>query len=183
MTAAGYLVNHPGGLSGERGVFYDYILAADGLYLRARSPLLEATIRIVEAEVRGLAPIDEEVELVHGKVPAGTGNLALSVLEACLHKEKYLALTWEQGAYHVREPRQDSTGCSVTYASVPNTVIDMHSHGAMSAFFSSTDNRDDQGIGIYAVVGDLYSAIPEAVLRVGIFGYFKMIAWEDIFEL
>ena len=60
---AGYLVNRPDGLVGEPGLAYDYILAANGLFVRAEklgpggAPLLRATVQVAEAQVRGLAPL------------------------------------------------------------------------------------------------------------------------------
>ncbi|MFA5186765.1 MAG: Mov34/MPN/PAD-1 family protein [Patescibacteria group bacterium] len=183
MPAAGYLINYPGRLSGEKGFFFDYILAAGGLYVRSETPLLRATIKIAEAEVRGLAPIEEKIEMVHGKVPSRTGRLALSIFEASKYEEKYLAITWDKERYHIRQPEQSSTSCSIKYTPVPNTLVDMHSHGLMSAFFSSTDDRDDHGLGIYVVVGNLDERIPTAMLRVGVYGYFKIVNWEDVFEL
>ena len=69
MRIAGYLVNHPTGTEGEEGVGYDYVLASNGAFIQASNVHLEATIRIAEAEVRGLAPMQESVSLKHGLVP------------------------------------------------------------------------------------------------------------------
>jgi len=51
----------------------------------------------------------------------------------------------------------------------------------MKAFFSMTDNVDEQGLRLYMVVGKLNSLFPEAKLRVGVYGYFAPIRMEDIF--
>ncbi|MFA4836769.1 MAG: Mov34/MPN/PAD-1 family protein [Dehalococcoidia bacterium] len=182
MQPAGYRANFPAGLSGEKGLFYDYILASNGIFMRSESPLLRATIRIANAEVRGLAPLEEKVELAHGKIPSWMGRLALNTLASVRDREMYLAITFQNG-YRLRFPAQERHTASVTFDRVPNTVIDIHSHGLMGAFFSETDNTDEQGMGIYVVVGKLNEAVPEALLRVGVYGYFKELVWEDIFEL
>ncbi len=185
MPAVSYRINFSGGLSGEKGFFFDYILASAGLYVRSEAPLLRATIRIAEAQVRGLAPIEEKVELLKGKVPALTGKLVLNTLGAVYDREMYLAIVWENatGGYRLVTPPQHGHSASVKYMPVPNTLVDIHSHGEMSAFFSSIDDQDEQGMGIYVVVGELQEHIPVALLRIGIYGYFKELNWEDVFEL
>ncbi len=169
------------GLEGEPGVFYDYILAADGLYLRAKNAQLTATVCLAPQEIRGLAPLQEEIQLLHGKIPLYFLKLALSIL--CLKPdiEQYLAVTW-QGNYSLTVPSQLQTAGSVTYETLPGTVLDIHSHvDGVPVHFSSIDNRDEQGLGLYAVVGDLRHLCPTIELRLGIYGYFMPLGKEDIF--
>ena len=47
----GYLTNSPAGIKGESGVFYDYILAAGGVYLQAKNAHLAATVCIASQEI------------------------------------------------------------------------------------------------------------------------------------
>jgi len=181
MKTVGYLLNTREGLDGEPGLFYDYILAGNGVFARVRGPLLAATVLIGKAHVRGLLPLEETVELPRGKIPRYFYDLALSTLVADLCHEHYLAVTWD-GRYHLTYPSQEGSGGGVTYERLPSTVLDIHSHGTMSAFFSWTDNRDEQGLGLYMVVGRLGMLWPEVELRVGVYGYFAPISVEDVFE-
>jgi hypothetical protein len=176
-----YLINYLTGLEGEPGVFYNYILAADGLYLRAKNTQLAVTVCIAPQEIRGLAPLKEEIRLPHGKIPLYFLNMALSIL--CLKPdiEQYLAVTW-QGNYSLNVPSQLQTDVSVTYETLPGTVLDIHSHvGGVPAHFSCIDNRDEQGLCLYAVVGDLRNLCPTIELRLGIYGYFMPLEKEDVF--
>jgi hypothetical protein len=176
-----YLINSLTGLEGEPGVFYDYVLAADGLYLRAKNAHLAATVCIAPQGIRGLAPLKEEIHLLHGKIPLYFLKLALSIL--CLKPdiEQYLAVTW-QGNYTLSVPSQIQTAVSVTYETLPGAVLDIHSHvGGVPAHFSGIDNRDEQGLCLYAVVGDLRNLCPTIELRLGIYGYFMPLGKEDIF--
>jgi len=181
MKAVGYLLNTDRGQEGEPGLFYDYILAGNGLFVRAKNSLLRATIRIAPTEVRGLSPLGEGVVLPGGRIPWRLLDLALSALTATWSKERYLAITWDDG-YRLKEPPQQSSGAGVRYHRLPATIVDIHSHGAMRAFFSSIDDRDEQGLGIYMVVGKLNTLEPEVLLRVGIYGYFSSLRVEDIFD-
>lgn len=182
MTQVGYLTNTERGLAGEPGPFYNYILAGNGLFIRARSPLLQATVHIAEARVRGLLPMDERVELPMGNIPQYICNLALSVLLIDRCQESYLAVTWE-GKYRLRIPSQETSAYGVRYERLPSTVLDIHSHGTMRAFFSGTDNEDEQGLRLYMVVGRLDTLIPEIEMRVGVYGYFGPIKFEEVFSV
>jgi hypothetical protein len=176
-----YLINSLTGLEGEPGVFYDYILAADGLYLRANNLQIAATVCIAPQEIRGLAPLKEEIQLLHGKIPVYFLKLALSILCIKPDIEQYLAVTW-QGNYSLSVPSQSQTAVSVTYETLPGTVLDIHSHvGGVPAHFSGIDNRDEQGLCLYAVVGDLHNLCPTIELRLGIYGYFIPLEKEAIF--
>ena len=169
------------GLEGEPGVFYDYIMAGEGLYLRTKNAHLAATVCIAPQEIRGLAPLKEEIQLLHGKIPIYFLKLALSILCIKPDIEQYLAVTW-QGNYSLNVPSQLQTDVSVTYETLPGTVLDIHSHvGGVPAHFSSIDNRDEQGLCLYAVVGDLRNLCPTIELRLGVYGYFMPLRREDIF--
>ena len=181
IIPVGYLINEKGGLSGQRGVFYDYIMAEDGLFLQAKNTHLAATVCIAPQEVRGLAPLEENVQLLHGKIPMHFLSLVLSVLCIKPDIEQYLAVTW-QGNYSLGIPPQSQTAASVTYETLPGTVLDIHSHtGSMPARFSNIDDHDEQGFCLYAVVSDLRNLFPTIELRCGIYGYFLPISKEEVF--
>ena len=179
MKMVGYLSATKEGIIGESGVFYNYILGAGGLYVRAENPLIRATICIAPAEVRGLVPVEEKIDLVHGKIPRRLYELVLSVLIAEAREERYLAITWNNG-YHIACPPQIGTVASVEYEPLQGTVLDIHSHGGMPAFFSGTDNRDDQGMRFSMVLGKLAEA-PEYLMRLTVYGYYADIDFDEVF--
>ena len=177
----GYLTNSLRGIEGEPGVFYDYILAASGVYLRARNRFLAATVCIAPCEIRGLAPRTEDIQLLQGKIPLYLLNLALSILIAKPDIEQYLAIIWE-GSYILKIPPQQATGVSVTYETLPDTVLEIHSHtGEVPAQFSPIDDYDEQGLCLYAVVGDLRNLFPTVEFRLGIYGYFLTLSQSEVF--
>lgn len=182
MKPVGYLLNTKEGLTGDAGLYYDYIFAKTGVFIRARNPLLRATLCVSPAEIRGLAPLDEEIELVHGKIPQALYDLALSALIASCPLERYLAVTWE-GQYHLTTPTQTREPAEVRYERVGSTILDIHSHGTMGAFFSGVDDADEQGLRLYMVAGKLDTLIPEVEMRLGAYGYFAPVTMEDIFDV
>lgn len=178
---AGYLIETRGLREGIPGVFYNYVLAANGLFIQAQNEHLAGSVCIAPAEVRGLDPLQEYVQMRHGKIPMHFLSLALSVLCIKPDIEQYVAVTWH-GSYHLAIPTQSQTAGSVTYETLPGTVLDIHSHVAgVPARFSGTDNYDDQGFCLYAVVGDLQNLFPTMELRLGVYGYFMPLKKDDIF--
>lgn len=178
---AGYLTNTLTGLQGEKGIFYDYIMAGNGMFIRARNDRIAATVCIAPAEVRGLAPLEHSIQLLHGKIPFYFLQLALSVLCVKPDIEQFLALTW-QGKYSWVQPLQDQSPGSVNYETVPDTVLHIHSHvRGVFTDFSSTDNADEQGFCIYAVVGDMQNLFPTTVFRLGVYGYFIPLKNDEVF--
>ena len=76
MKRVGYLLNTPEGIQGEPGFFYNYIVAENGLFIRAQGPLLTATVPVASARVRGLAPLKKCAELTYGKIPRRIHDVA-----------------------------------------------------------------------------------------------------------
>ncbi|GAJ12486.1 unnamed protein product, partial [marine sediment metagenome] len=60
MKNVGYMTNHLDGLSGEKGLYYNYILASNGLFIEAENPSIAARVLVAECEIRGLAPMEKK---------------------------------------------------------------------------------------------------------------------------
>ena len=178
----GYLVNHPAGLDGFHGVGFDYVLGAGGLYVQSESAHLTARVLVAPAEVRGLGPVSEKLELAHGLIPAHVFELGLSWMLAAPDTERFFAIRWDGDDYRLVVPPQEGTGSTLSYQPSSGVVAEFHSHARHRAFFSATDDRDEQGFRIYGVVGRLDAPIPELTLRVGIYGHFAPLHWPQVFD-
>jgi PRTRC genetic system protein A len=184
MNQIGYLLYKDGGLiTGEQGQYYDYKILGNGIFISACNSLILAEIQIADCDIRGLKPSGgvSYFQLEHGKIPARLYDLALSVLLADCTKERYVAIVWNDDRYCIVVPGQDGIEARVKYETVENTVLELHSHPDMPANFSMQDNHDEQGLKLYGVVGIL----PDETtinLRLGVYGYFQVILWQDIFD-
>ena len=78
-------------------------------------------------------------------------------------------------------PPQVGTATTLAYVPPAGVVAEFHSHGTSRAFFSATDDRDEQGFRIYGVVGRLDTPLPELSLRVGVYGNFAPLDWSQAF--
>ena len=176
----GYLVKHQDGLYGKRGLYYDYILAENGVWIEAEGNLLAARVPVIHGQIRGLAPMEPVVVLRYGLVPQRFFDLALSAMLTDITKEHYVVVTWNDG-YHFYVPEQERHGGGVKYEVGDQVIVDLHSHGRMMSWFSTTDNKDELGLKLYGVVGKL-DKTPEVRLRVGVYGYYHPVSWGEVFE-
>ena len=177
----GYLVNHPAGLSGSQGIGYDYVLGAGGLYVQSESAQLTARMLVAPAAVRGLEPVSEKLALAQGLIPACLFDLGLAWMLSAPDTERFFAVRWDGDAYRLVVPPQEGTGSSLSYQPPGGVIAEFHSHVSHRAFFSATDDGDEQGFRVYGVVGRLDTPAPELTLRLGIYGHFSPLHWSQVF--
>lgn len=171
---------------------YQYILAGDGLFIRAETRFFEALLPIASCTVRGLTPLHHHFQLKVPRIPAHLldtilanarrarrpdGGLPGNRLNEVLYQFHHHGQTVQ-----VKKPPQQVTATSVlaTEAEDPDIICDLHSHGNMQAFWSSTDDADEQSARIFAVIGRL-GAEPEMRLRVGVYGYWMSLPVTAVF--
>lgn len=194
-----YQVAYPGGQF-PRGKPYAYWLAANGVFKLADTPYFQATIRVMEGKrLPGLVSFCDDVVLQIPRIPArwlravladarkvGRGRGVLRPIEQMYHFHYFYHDPDDHlngHGWRVERPRQEASAGRVTYqgGDARTIVLDLHSHHEMTAFFSSTDNRDEQGCRFYAVIGRIYSR-PQIRLRLGVYGDFLDLPALALFE-
>ena len=158
------------------------MLGSGGVYVQSASAHLTARVLIAPCVVRGLAPVSEKVALPHGRIPSRLLEVGLRWFQDAPDTERFFAVRWDGHAYRPVVPAQAGTRASLIYQPPSGVVAEFHSHGSLSAFFSATDDRDEQGFRIYGVAGRLHSARPELRLRVGVYGHFAPVEWSQVFD-
>lgn len=61
-------------------------------------------------------------------------------------------------------------------------VMEIHSHNTMHAFFSKTDDADEQYPGVFGVIGNLDMPKPTMLFRAGLDGVFKDVPVTELFD-
>ena len=184
MPLVDYLLAHHGPPS-PNGMAYDYVIAGDGLYVQAENAHLAARIPIAPCRVRGLASLSPTCLLKHGPLPDGLWQPIVDVAQAWAVRGEEVLLTVRHDArlgYHLVVPQQVTSREEVAYVPAPNVVLEIHSHHAYPARFSARDDADEQRLALYGVLGRLDTERPEVRLRVGVYGYFTPVAWDNVFE-
>jgi PRTRC genetic system protein A len=171
---------------------YQYILAGNGVFIRAEARFFDALLPVAPCTVRGLAPLRQYFQLKIPRIPAQllstilidarrarrpTGDQAENELNEVLYQFHHHGRTVQ-----VKKPPHRATGVSVTAAgsSDPAVFCDLHSHGNMRAFWSRTDDADEQSARVFAVIGKLDTE-PEIRLRVGLYGYWRPLPVTAVF--
>jgi hypothetical protein len=177
---------------------YEYVLAANGLFVRAERQGLKACIPVQgwfcsSTKLNGLHPVDPYVELEY---PHLGQEVLAKILEcsraAASDKDNPLEVLFylkyrDQNGWELILPEQKATRFSVhplasnTY-DYAETLIEVHSHHHMQPIFSAVDNADEQGFRLYGVIGDIFER-PTLNLRIGVWGHFWPIPARWIFDV
>jgi PRTRC genetic system protein A len=179
-----YFLARPG-LPPPSGLAHDYVLGRDGLYVVAGNAYLDVRVPVARCLVRGLAPVHAACTLRHGRLPVALWDEVVRIARASalVGHETLLAVVHEPGCgYRLLRPPQVTGAARVVYRPSRGTVLEIHSHHRLPAFFSRTDDADEQGLRLYGVLGRLDSARPEVALRVGAYSHYLPLPWEAVFE-
>lgn len=177
------------------GVFCEYVTASNGVFVRSIRPGLEAMIPVANSTpntIKGLPSIEPYLHLGARSVPL---ELVLSICtKAAFSKDNSGNLTEilfhlsldSSNQWQLTIPLQTTTRTScqpLDNLSCSTALIECHSHGEMPAFFSSTDDADERGFRLYAVLGKVNTLNPEILVRIGIFGHYSLIKASSVLAL
>lgn len=181
------VVHDDGKLPAFPDCLYAYIIAGNGLFLYAKRYDLEVLIPISRATITGLPPLEPFVNmprvtevLMHQVIQASKGNLPNEILF-------WFNFDHDRQVWNLDAPLQFCRPASVFPMDKADplgtrALIDLHSHAAMDPFFSPTDNKDEQGFRIFAVIGKV-NGKPEIRVRVGVYGNYWNIPADMVFDL
>ena len=166
---------------------YQYVVAANGLFVRAEDSRIKALVPVATTEhlSHGLCPVEPFVRLKVPKVPyAFLLSLHKSAVKHVPNEAMYqLAYTAGSG-WECWMPSQTTTPTAVRFQDTGRSTIDLHSHNSMNAFFSQTDDEDELGFRFYIVIGRLRRVEwPQILCRVGVYGHFWQCHPSDIFDI
>jgi PRTRC genetic system protein A len=180
-----YVVRPDGSLPEMSDCLYAYLLAGNGLFVRAKRPGLEALIPVLPGRIAGLPALTPQVNIAR-RVPRHLLLAALNWSKEALPNE---ALFWfnlgEKWSVYM-PPQRRGKGRVVPLD--PNdrkgtsALVDLHSHARMTPFFSPADDRDERGFRLYAVLGNLHRT-PTIRVRLGVYAHFYNLPASTVFEL
>ena len=192
-----YVFRQPGQveqLTLTQNCLYRYLVGQEGVFLEAHRRGLKTCIPLASCEIRGLASVNSYFQLEYPPVPV---ELVSEMLELARQAETatgtpteilFYLLWQEQGEFwELILPEQKGRASSVRPTDPTNleyqaALIEVHSHNSMAAFFSATDDRDEQGLKLYGVLGKIFEE-PQIALRLGVYGQFFPIPASLVFNL
>lgn len=173
-----------------------WILAANGVFKRAANSALDVCIQVHswQAPIPGLVNLLPYIRWKHypQRLPQRWLDILLKeARDACsqasgitIPQEKQWFVVWREARIRLIAPAaQVGTPTQVRYAMPTDPVLlDIHSHHHMHAYFSATDDRDDDGLSVSMVIGKIFDQRPEAMARVNVYGDRQIIPLSLIFE-
>lgn len=182
----------------DQGFMEIYVMTPQGIIKHHKLRGENRYVRLKVESIPGLALPDMRQEinfLPAGKVP----NELLLQIEAFFRKvmavkkgdlEAMIWVMWSAAqGYFLHVPDQTISKASVRYDwdDIPDgasIIVDVHSHNTMAAFYSSTDNSDDQhGIRFSGVFGHLDKPEPMTIWRFNYRDKKYEAKLDDIFEM
>lgn len=159
------------------------LLGRNGVFLQMRTPWLDCTTRVGQLAERLPLPYGDVVERIafsFGAIPIRLLECFVEAARAALPDEVAGALIYDEyaqtlslrihegldvGRGHVRY-RIGNLGEGEALA------VDLHSHGRLGAFWSADDDRDDNGVRVCGVFGNVDRAAPTAKFRLVLNGHY-----------
>lgn len=175
---------------------YDYAVGSNGVFVHAKRKNLEACLPLttqrfipgLKLSIRGLQEIKSFVNIPE-RISLRFFTTLLDIFKRISPEEAVFYGHRTDSHWTFLKPAQIGTLASVKpidpfAIETQDAIIEFHSHGSGRAFFSGTDDRDETGFRIYAVVGNFVTGEwPEILVRVGIFGHHIVIPADKVFEL
>lgn len=177
------IINHPGEAHAPlaTGWMYEFLIAGNGEFVHAERPGLKAVIPNGSSNRPDLPHIEPYVR-VDQKYPDWMMDEILKMARKRGEFEYLFALQPDS----IMVPAQEATAGTVRPINpydviMASTLCELHSHHRMEARFSPTDDKEETGFRIYAVIGRIYTE-PEIRVRVGIYGNMWEIPASTVFQ-
>lgn len=183
-----YAIHRTTALPPNDAIAYQYLLAANGVFLRAETRFWHVLMPLARCHIRGLPPLRPHFQLKVARLPQSLLNQVVADAQRARQSDGELneVLYWFHHAgecIRVTRPAQKATASSIRHAGAApaDVILELHSHGAFSACWSGVDNRDEQGALIYGIIGRLDDR-PEVRLRLGLYGYWQPLPVSLLFD-
>ncbi len=168
------------------------IVAANGVFVQVKLDWLDCIVRIADTAPVPPLPygtVQERIDFAFGVIPVSLLEAFIEAGRIGLPNEVAGGLIYSRSTKNLRLQvydvlRTSPDGVEYCMPSLEvgeSLAVDLHTHGINRAFWSFTDNRDDQGVKVAGVFGNLDRNKPSAAFRLAVNGYYKPIRhpWES----
>lgn len=160
------------------------LVASNGLFLEVRRAWLQCIVQMGElprTPPLPYGPLRERMAFTFGVIPIALLDEFIAIGRKGLPNEVAGALIYCRSSNALRLAIHDviKAGPAEIRYRMPvlgpdeEVAVDLHTHGRLPAFWSSTDDADDQGVKVCGVFGDLHRDRPSAAFRLAVNGHFR----------
>lgn len=176
-------------LPDQQGSIRDYLIASNGIFVRAERPDFSAIIPVQSLLIPGLKSVAPRLTLRRPRISSKLVEQMVRLAQSpCPFVETLFYFQWNQDNWQLIVPPQIQSYSSVRPIlpeSVTNdyqtATIEVHSHPPHARAFSIEDTQIATGFRIFAILTDLESD-PKLITRVGIDGVFWSIPSHWVFD-
>lgn len=173
---------------------YEYLMAAGGVFVRAKRREFTACLPFCEKKINGLPEVCSGIKWHKPKIPRRLWQEILENARAGSDpknfKEDFYAIFWNDSrndwewAAISRERSLASTIADDKKAEYAAACIELHTHPPGAIHFSAADNRDERGkFRIFGILIDVHSATPKIRFRCGIYDFFASVPASYVSEM
>lgn len=174
-------------------VMYQYLMAGNGIFVRAKRKEFSITLQISKVRINGLPFMKS---LVYWSTPRINGSLWKDILEnarcGCDEKafrEDFYVIYWneQKSSWNWRAASRDRSSASTIaddkLEEYAKCCIELHTHPRDVIHFSQADDKDETGkFRIFAILVDIHGT-PKIRFRCGVYDHFVQIPAEYIGDL
>lgn len=175
-------------------VLYEYLLAGNGLFLRAKRSEFAACLPVCEKTIRDLPAVSAGIFWRKPKISRSVWQQILSDARFRSDFEEFKedvyvvfrdekTAEWRWSAIS-RERQRASTIADDTREEYGKACLELHTHPPGAIHFSLADDRDEQGkFRIFGILIDIHSATPKIRFRCGLYDFFSQIPADWVGEM
>jgi PRTRC genetic system protein A len=175
-------------------VMFEYLLAGNGLFIRAKRREFSVCLPVCRENVKGLPEAKSGIVWHKPRIP---GCIWQQILEnarigsdSIQFREDVYIVFWHEAANQWRWKnigRERSAARTIADDSLSEygeACIELHTHPAGAIHFSRADDRDESGkFRIFGILIDIHSQVPKIRFRCGVYDHFTQIPTDYISEM
>lgn len=176
-------------------VMYEYLMAADGVFIRAKRREFTACLPLCEKKINGLPEVKNGIVWHKPKISCLLWQHILDHArensgDAADFREDVYVVYWNENAGDwswkpiSRERSLAATLAEDRLAEYGKACIELHTHPPSAIHFSTADDRDERGkFRIFGILIDVHSETPKIRFRCGIYDFFAPIPATYVSEM
>lgn len=175
-------------------VMFEYLLAADGLFVRAKRREFSVCLPLCRVRVRGLPAVKSKIIWHKPQIPSSVWQEILSDArmrcDFSNFKEDVFVVFWNEKNAEwkwkriSRDRQRASTIADDSLEEYGEACIELHTHPDGAIHFSRADDEDEKGkFRIFGILTDIHSNLPKIRFRCGVYDHFIQIPADFVSEI
>ncbi len=175
-------------------IMLEYLMAADGLFVRAKRREFSVCLPLCRVNVKGLPDVESKIVWHKPKIPSSIWQEILSDARTRCDfadfKEDVFVVFWNEKDAKwnwkriSRERQRASTIADDTLEEYGEACIELHTHPDGAIHFSRADDEDESGkFRIFGILTDIHSNLPKIRFRCGVYDHFIQIPADFVSEM